>query len=212
MVPPGVERGARAVEAAVAQGEAFDALGRRHRLLDVADRVERAAHGRDGVRVQGVGFGLHPGSVAGVGPAGVALGDEAPGARRPGGLEQVVGAFGAKPVRHREALVGVAQARQAGQRGELVDDRVRLGLDDRAHHRVVVERVEDDRLGTGLAERAGLLGRAGRADHGVAALEQDGDEPPAQGAGGARKEHLHFRSPFEWSQNARRDALPARDS
>ena len=63
----------------------------------------------------------------------------------------------------------------------LVHDDVRLRAHDGLAHRLRIERVDDHRLG---AERAQLIGpRARRAGDVVAAGDQLGHEPAAQGAG-----------------------------
>ena len=94
--PPGAERGAGAVEAAVAQREALAVPG--HRLLQVPDRGQRRRRvGRRG-RVERVVLGLDRTAGPRVRPAAEALRDQPAHPGRPGRGEQDVGALGAQPV------------------------------------------------------------------------------------------------------------------
>jgi hypothetical protein len=76
-------------------------------------------------------------------PAGVRLDDEPSYAGSPGSGEQVVGAFGAQPVRQREALVELLEVDPTLERRHLVDDDLRPGGVDRRLHRGGVETVRE---------------------------------------------------------------------
>jgi hypothetical protein len=58
-------------------------------------------------------------------------------------FQQVVGALGAQLVGDRELGVEAAEIPQAGQRGHLVHDHVRLRGPDRRDHRLTVQAVDD---------------------------------------------------------------------
>ena len=79
----------------------------------------------------------------------------------------------------------------AGQRRELVHDRVGPRGDHGGDDRVAVEAVGDDGLDAGGAQRVRLGGRAGRAGDVVARGDQQRDERGADGAGGACEEDAH---------------------
>jgi hypothetical protein len=134
-----------------------------------------------GVRIERVVLALDRAALAGVAVGHVALGDEPAGARFARGREQVVGPFAAEPVRLGEGAIEMLEvaAADARQRGRLIDDRVGPGGGNRLAHCPRVERVEHSRLGSEPAQPLCLLGRAGAADHLVAALQQLGDEPAA---------------------------------
>ena len=121
----------------------------------------------------------------------VALGDEPADARFACGGEQVVGPFGAESVRLGEGAIEMPEVADARQRGRLMDDRVGLGGGNRLAHCVGIERVEHDRLGPEPAQLFCLAGRAGAADHVVAALDQLGNEPMADHAACSYHEDSH---------------------
>ena len=88
----------------------------------------------------------------------VALGDEPADARFACGCEQVVGPFGAEPVRLSEGAIEVLEVAEARQRGRLMDDRVGPGGGNRLAYCPRVERVEHDRLGSEPAQPFCLVG------------------------------------------------------
>jgi hypothetical protein len=90
-----------------------------------------------------------------------------------------------------EAAVEVIEVSEAGERGCLVDDRLRSDGDDGLPHRLSVEQVEHDRLRPEFLQAFGLLARAGAADHLVAPFEELGDEPYADRAGRPCNEDSH---------------------
>jgi hypothetical protein len=103
----------------------------------------------------------------------------------------VVGGLGAQAVGLRERGVEVAQVAEIGEGGELVDDRVGPRGGDGGDDRVAIERVEDHRVGTGVAQRAGLGRRSGRRRHLVAGREELWEQLGAEGAGRAGEEDAH---------------------
>ena len=154
------DRGPRPVEAAVAQRQALEALGLRHRSLQVADRVDGLLHRGRRVRVERVLLGLHAAAVADVVPAGEALCDHAPCAAKLRRAHEVVGAGGPQLVRLREPAVEVAYVASLGDGGHLVDHHLRLAAAHGVEHRLLVQAVHHHGFG---AETAHLLGGRQRA-------------------------------------------------
>ena len=191
LLAAGRHAGARAVEAAVAQDDAVEVRRPEHERLHLPHRVERRAHRRDGVRVQPVVLRLGLRAGARRRPAGVGLHQQPPGAGGPRAGEQVLGALDAQAVGVGERAVEVAQVREPGERGELVDDGVGPRGGHRGDDRVAVEAVRDDGLGAGRAQGRGLGRGAGHAGHLVAGGHEEGDEPGAECAGGAGEEDAH---------------------
>src|SRR4029079_14505440 len=105
----GSYRGARAVERPVAEHETLDPLRAGHGRLQVADRHQQRAEVAGRVGIQRVLLALGGTSLAGVGPAGEALGEEAPSAGLPRGRQKVVGALAPKPVGEREVAGDLAR-------------------------------------------------------------------------------------------------------
>jgi hypothetical protein len=159
--------------------------------LDVADGGERPAHRRGRRQVERVVLRLDLAAGAGERPAGVALRHEAAHAHRSRGGEQVVGPFRAQAVRLREAAVEAAQVERAGERGELVDDRVGRRVGDRAGDRLAVERIEHDGRGAERADGVAFGGAPRRSGHLVAGCDEPGDQLLSERSGGARDEDLH---------------------
>jgi hypothetical protein len=85
----------------------------------------------------------------------------------------------------------VLEVAQIRQRRRLMDDRVRLGLEDGLAHGARVEQVEGDRMGPERAQPLGVAGRAERADHLVPSVDQLGNEPAADGAARSCDEDSH---------------------
>jgi hypothetical protein len=183
-----------AVEHAVTQDDALERRGH-HCLLHVADRVERAALRLRRVRVQRIVLGLDGASGALVRPAGEALRHEPPDTGGARGRKQVVGAARPQLVGCRERAVEVAQVRRPGERGHLVDDRVRFGVGNRLSDRCRVETVDKDGLGAQVPEQAELRLTTGRCSHVMARHNQLRDEAAADGAGGTGDEYTHWVSP-----------------
>ena len=103
----------------------------------------------------------------------------------------MVGALGAQAVGEGEVTVEALRVEVGGDRRQLVDDRVRRGLADRAAHLFGVERVRDDRFRAEAAEELDLAAAARHADDLVAGRDELRDELLAEGAGGAGEEDLH---------------------
>ena len=74
------------------------------------------------------------------------------------GREQRIRALGTKPVRLGEAPVEMSEVAQAGQRRRLVDDRLRLGIDNGLAHGFGIEQVQYDRLRSERVQTLGPLG------------------------------------------------------
>jgi hypothetical protein len=51
----------------------------------------------------------------------------------------------------------VLEVAHVGKRGRLVDDRVRIRLDDRLHHGLPIEQIEHDRLSPERAQMLSLV-------------------------------------------------------
>jgi hypothetical protein len=143
--------------------------------------------------VERVVLGLDRAVVAGVVPAGEALGNEALHARRVGRGKEMLGALRAQLVGHCEPLVEVLEVGRAGERRHLVDDGIRLGPGDRLSDAGGVEAVDDDRLGAERAQQLDLVLRPRRGDDAVAAVHQLGHEPAADRSGGSCEEDAHVR-------------------
>ncbi len=178
----------RTVERAVAQRDAAE-VG--HRALEVLDGGKRLALPLGRVRVESVGLGLDGAAGARVRPAGVALRDEALHAGGARCREQMVETRGAQDVRRREDLVEATQVAHAGQRGHLMDDRVRRGAGDRLTDGCSVQSVDDERLGPEVPEQVDLRLAPGRGGYVVAGCDQLRDQAAADGAGGSGDEYTH---------------------
>ncbi len=162
-----VDRGA--VERAVPKS---DAARVEHGGFEVLDRLDRLLH-RLQALVQRVVLGLHrPTDPRVRNAAAVALGDEPldAGLLRRG--EQVARTLRPEPVGLRERFGEALEVEVARQRGRLVDDRVRPGLEHHPTHGVPVEHVEQRRLGAERAQPLRPLAGSGRADNLVPALDE----------------------------------------
>ena len=206
---------ARLVPGSVERAEAQDdALGPRRpgdRLLEVADGGERRAERRGRIGVERVLLGLDGPVDAGVGPAGVALGDDAPDAHRAARGQQVVGARRAQAVRHREVAVEVARVHSAGERGRHVDDGLGLLGGDRGRDGLGVEGVRHDRPPAEAADEVGRLAPADHADDVVPSRDELRQQLPPHRAGGSCDEDLHEGAP--WSlMPPRRDGAAGCDT
>ena len=92
------------------------------------------------------------------------------------------------------AEVSVRRAVPVPQVGQLVHDEVRRSVVDARGDRAGVEDVGDGRAGPGRAQGAKPPGVPGHRGHPVAALDQQGQDPAAEDAGGAGQEHVHRHS------------------
>ena len=164
------------------------------------DGRERLAHLLRGVGVEWVLFGLHRSPALLVGPAGEALGDEAPGSGFDRGLDHDVGGLGAEPVGLGEGLGEAPEVEVPGQCGHLMDYDLRLGVEDRPSHRLTVPAVEHHRGGAGKTQAVGLGRGPGRANHLVTGIDQQRHQTLPDGSGGAGYEDSHvvsFRLPTQ---------------
>jgi len=82
------------------------------------------------------------------------------------------------------------------ERGELVDQDLRLGIGDRAAHRVRIERVQHHRLGSLRAQILGAAGVARGADDRVPLGEQARDQRPSDRARRPGQEDPHGDPPL----------------
>ena len=126
---------------------------------------------------------------------------EAPACLRGG--DEIARALRAQAVGEREVAHDLARVQARRDRGQLMDDRLRTGGDDRAHHGVRIERVGDDRLGARRAQRLRALGRARHAGDLVAV----GDQQPAPAAGRSRRWRRPGRPSRARSRSLREAAL-----
>ena len=158
----------------------------------MANRPQRLAHFGGRMRVQWVLLGLDRAAGAYVGPAGVALGDEAAGAgalRRP---QEVFGAGRPQAVGELEPAVEVTQVAVAAQSRHLVNDDLRPREVKRRVDRAPVEAVHDDSLrAQALDRKQALRGAGGRGDL-VPRFDQLRQETHADRPSPARDEDLHF--------------------
>ena len=129
------------------------------------------------VRVERLVLALHRAALAGERPAGEALGEQAPGSRLPGRLDQVVGALAPQPVGELEVARHLPGVEPVGDRGELVDHGLGLGGAHRRHDRLAVEGVGHGRLGAQRPDRVLLLRRARERRDGVPGAPERGDQP-----------------------------------
>jgi hypothetical protein len=129
-------RGARPVEATVAQHDSLRRLDR-HGFLHVPHRRDRPRGRPNGPGVERIGFGLHRAAGTPVHALG-ALRDDPAGACPRRGRQQVVGAPGPELVRGGEHPVDVAQAPHVRQCGHLMNDHLRRGGSHRRDHPVAI--------------------------------------------------------------------------
>jgi len=111
----------------------------------------------------------------------------------------VVGRLGPQAVGQLEIAVEVTQAERARKRGQLVDERLRLGFGDGPRDLLRVEGVGDHRLGAELAHQPGLAGAARHPDHLVAAHRQPRQQLLAHRARRSSYQNLH-RCLLPWLQ------------
>jgi hypothetical protein len=185
-------RGARSVEAAVAQRDALKRR-RQHRVLQMANRRQRLRLLGRRVRIEQIVLGLHGPTLADVRPVGVALRDDALYARRDGRGDEVVGPLRAQLVRGGEHPVEVLEVHRDRQRGHLMHDRIGLGAGDRLSDGDGIEPVDDDGLGAEPTEQLELLGTPRGRRHAVAAGRELGHEPAADRSGCSCDEDAHCR-------------------
>ncbi len=132
---------ASAVEVAVTKR---DAAGVHDCLVEVVHGHAGFAHRLQRLGVERIVLRLDRAALAHVPEAGEALGDEPAHACVTRGGQERVGALDSEPVRLRERPVQVLGELHVRQGGRLVDDRVRLGLEDCLAHGIRVEQVEHD--------------------------------------------------------------------
>lgn len=99
--------------------------------------------------------------------------------RRAPGREQVVGRLGPQAIGRLEVTIEVAHVERARQRGQLVDDRLRLRFGDRPCHLLRIERVGNDRLRSKRTHQLRLFGTAGHPHHLVTARRQARQQLPS---------------------------------
>jgi hypothetical protein len=118
---------------------------------------------------------------------GDALGDHALDPGGFGGVDQVAGAV--------DAQFGIPHTHSTRKVGELVDDGVGLGGDDRGQHGVTIERIEQDRMSAELSDIALPIGAAGSGEDGMPGCHEQGNELATDGAGSTGEEDAHA-SPY----------------
>ena len=124
-------------------------------------------------------------------PAGVRLDDEPSYAGSLGSGEQVVGAFGAEPVRQREALVELLELDAASERRHLVYDDLRPDRIHRGLHRGGVEAVRQHHLGALRPQTGRTRLRPDHPGHLVPGRDQLRYQRPAESAGRTCHQDLH---------------------
>ncbi|GAA2650279.1 hypothetical protein GCM10010412_015950 [Nonomuraea recticatena] len=87
------------------------------------------------------------------------------------------------------------EQRQAGDRGGLVDDRVRLPAVERGQQRLAVHHVRHHRYGARLGEPPGAAGGPRESQHRMTGGEQVADQDRTQRAGGPREQDVHALAP-----------------
>jgi hypothetical protein len=117
--------------------------------------------------------------------------DEAAGADRLGGREQVVSAARTQLAREREVVVEASKIERAPQGRHLVDHDLRLRPGDGLTDRGGVEAVHHDGLGAERADLVELCAAAGRGHDLVAARDELWHEPPPDRPACACNEDTH---------------------
>ena len=123
--------------------------------------------------------------------AGEALRDEPVHACLARGGQQRIGALGPQPVGRPEAAVQAPAEADPRQGGRLMDDRIRLGLQDGLADRARVEQVQRDRLSPERPHPVGVARRPVSADHLVPAVDELSDEPGTDRTARPRDEDSH---------------------
>ena len=126
----------------------------------MADRVEGLTHRGDRERIERLVLTLHRSTGPGKRPAGERLGDEAADTDRTSGGQEMVGALGAQPVRHRERGREVTHV-DMPEVGQLMDDHVRLERTNGSCHLLGIEPVDEEWRRALSAELVELGGRSG---------------------------------------------------
>src|SRR5262245_28506898 len=187
-------RGARPVEAAVAQHESFG-NPRRNILLDMLDRRLRAESRPDRLPVERIFLGLQRAAGRLIRPwASVALGNKSARARLLGGGQQVVGAAGAEVVGDGEQFVRITETPHARQRGHLVQDHLRRRGSHCRDHRLAIEPVEHDRFRARRAQLRDLARRSRGSSDVMTSGDQPRNEVPPEGTSRAGDEDSHDHS------------------
>jgi hypothetical protein len=204
VLSPLTERGSWSVERTVAQHDAVEPIGGEHRALQIANCVQGGLELWSRVGIERVVLVLHGSPFAGIRPPGKTLRNEPAGTGRARRGDQMRRSFGAQSIGCREFLIEPAQIAEGRQGSELVDDDFRHRLLYGGHHGGPIERVGNDRLGTGIAQSAGPFLRPRHADHCMPRPQRKRDEAVAQGPAGACDENPHD------NNCARRRLLPHR--
>ena len=199
-----VEGASGAIQRPVAQRHALDAGGLQHGALQLPERehVELPGVGDVGAEVQRLPLGLRPAAPRRI-HVRVALRDEAAragGARR---LDEVARALDADPPVGGELLDGVTGRELLGDIGELVDHDLGLLVGQEPAETLSVVHVCHDAAGAVVSKAPGALLRAAHADHVVAALDKQWDEPAPYHSGGAGHEDSSRQPPAPWGQRIR---------
>jgi hypothetical protein len=177
-----------AIEGAVAQRDALHLVGREHLFFVRAqgrDRRSERAGPRFGERV------VLGDQVRAVVPVAVPqhdrLGEEAVGADRPGGREEVGGSRGTQGVRVPHQLPYSHRA----QRGQLVHDRIGTDVAHGGEQAPTVHDVGHDGLRTRRAQPLGVGLTAGDADNLVTGRDELPGQRCADGTRGSGEQHSH---------------------
>jgi hypothetical protein len=160
----------------------------------MADRRQPRPQRRRRVGIEGIGLGLHRPARAGVPPTRIALRHEAPCPHGAAGGQEMVRRLGTQSVGHREEAVGVPHIHRPGQRRELMDDHLRLGLAHHPSHGIGIESVGDNRPRPQRPQPILLRRGPGHGHNLVASGDQLGDQLCAQRTRSPGNENLHGNS------------------
>ncbi len=125
------------------------------------------------------------------GPAAVALRDESPGADCSSGRQQCAGDLGAEPVCQCELLIEFPEVANVRERGELVDDRIRLCAPNGCREPRLVQRIDDDCGHARVLELRGLGDRTCECYDFVFIVEQQRQQEFADYPSATGNENFH---------------------
>jgi hypothetical protein len=142
-----------AVERAITQDHSLKVGPSRHKVFEIPDSVERATKLSRWMWIECLPFQFYRRSLAGVGPATIAVHDDALDCCFTRGGEQMVKACGTKAVAARKHLIEVTQIYGAAEVHHLVNDHVGLDGPHNFTHLGSVESIDNGGLTVELADR-----------------------------------------------------------
>jgi len=186
--------GARSIERAVAQNDAFGLRRARDALLQIPHRCDGSAKFRRRSIIQFIRFGFDGTVSPRESPATEALGDKALDARLPRRSQQIVGSLRPQPVAVCERTIEMPEVGDIGEIGHFMNDDFRSGRNDCRANGRRVEAIGHDRFRTHLLYRFGLRGGTREADDRMTCGNQRRNEGMTHGAGGACNKNSHGES------------------